>query len=139
VYTTVQRHDDESDEQQAEQQQADEGDALADVVDSMQQQPDAGTQTTDRFEEVPSYDRCTYSHQGTPILDASVVTSSTAVRVRVFETCIHLPCEKVLRRRRGLLHSQEELGEGGGGHARHIKLAVSVLLAMTHHSTPCQP
>jgi hypothetical protein len=62
VYTTVQRHDDEGDEQQAEQQQAEEGDGLAAAVDSMQQQPEAGMQTTDRFEEVPCYDRCCRQH-----------------------------------------------------------------------------
>ena len=50
--------------------------------------------------------------------------------------CICVPCKQVLRRRRGLLHGQDELGEGGGGHARHIKLAVSVLLAMIHCFTP---
>ncbi len=65
----VQRHDDEDAEQQAEQQQAEEGDGLADVVDSMNQQPDAGMQTTDRFEEVPSCHRGTLSRLGTPIMD----------------------------------------------------------------------
>jgi hypothetical protein len=39
------------------------------AVDSMQQQPEAGMQTTDRFEEVPCYDRCTWSYLGTPIMD----------------------------------------------------------------------
>ena len=62
VYATVQRHDEESDEQQTE-----EGDASADAVDSMHQQRDVGMQTTDRFEEVPCCGRCIWSCVGTQI------------------------------------------------------------------------